>query len=106
MKIDTSILFSVLVALIGVYATYHKIRRDNKRDEQERQIQATADREKQTERHIEIKKELEYIAKDMSKLDVGMTGINARLDEIDRRVTKTEESAKSAHHRIDSIERR
>lgn len=106
MKIELSILFSVVVALIGVYATYDKIRRDNKKDERERQIQATADREKQTERHIEIKKELEYISKDMSKIDANMSGINARMDEMDRRVTKTEESAKSAHHRIDSIERR
>ena len=104
MQISIEVLFSITVALIGVYATVSKILKDNKKDNEERQRQVANDREKQAERHIEIKKSLDYIAIDVDKINNTIKDIDNKVDAIDRRVTINEQAVKSAHHRLDNIE--
>lgn len=104
MQISIELMFTTAIALIGVYATVSKMIKDNKKDHEERKKDFASEREKQTERHIEIKKSLDYIAIDVDKINNTIRDIDNKVDAIDRRVTINEQSVKSAHHRIDSIE--
>ena len=106
MTINLSTLFSVVVAVLGVYATYEKIHREHKKELEERLQSERLEREKQTERHIEIKKELEFIARDVNKTATNFSAIDTKVDEMDKEVVKVSESVKSAHHRIDTLEER
>lgn len=58
MTVNLSTLFSVVIAVLGVYATYEKIHREHKKEMEERLQIERLEREKQTERHIEIKKRI------------------------------------------------
>ncbi|MBS6062725.1 MAG: hypothetical protein KH972_02520 [Peptostreptococcaceae bacterium] len=105
MQIEVGVAFSVFCALVGVFATYSKLRRDFKQDEEKRANELAQQKEKQTERHIEITKGLEYISKDVGKLDEKMCAMSSKVDELSSRLIKVEESTKSAHKRIDDFER-
>ncbi|WP_423893552.1 hypothetical protein [Filifactor alocis] len=56
MTVNLSTLFSVVIAVLGVYATYEKIHREHKKEMEERLQIERLEREKQTERHIKSKK--------------------------------------------------
>lgn len=104
MEIEIGILFSTAIALIGVYATYHKISNDNRKEHKEREKEIRLDQEKQTERHIELKKSMEFLSTAVTQALTDIRVVDGKYDALDRRVTVTEESSKSAHRRIDGIE--
>lgn len=49
---------------------------------------------------------LKPLNKSINKLDSSIDGLDVKYQKIDVRLVKVEESAKSAHHRIDGIEKR
>lgn len=106
MQVELSIMFSAGIALLGVYATYHKISTENKRLQEIREKEILAEKEKQTERHIELRKSIEYVGVDVQSMTKKMDSMDTKFDSLDRRVTIVEESSKSAHKRIDGVEKK
>lgn len=106
MKIEISVLFNVAIALIGVYATFNKISRDTKKDREERERNIEENREKQTERHVEIKMGIDNINSVLREAVLDIKAMDTRIDSVDKRVTINEESIKSAHKRIDRVEKK
>ena len=104
MHIELNVLITFAVSFVSVGIAYSRWSRDIKKDNEERQREIAQEREKQTERHIEITKGLEYLTRDVDKINNNVSNVINRVDEIDRRVTINEQSIKSAHHRIDGIE--
>ena len=104
MHIELSVLISFTISFVSLAIAYNRWRKDTEKDNETRQQNAVQEREKQTERHIEITKGLEYLTRDVDKVNNNVTNIINRVDEIDRKVTIVEQSVKSAHHRIDGIE--
>lgn len=103
MSIDAGILFTTCVSLLGLLATYLSLRGNMKKDRNERARRALETQERQTERHIEVKKELEYLNKDMSEISNSVKGIDNSIRDIDKRLVTVEESTKSAHKRLDEM---
>ena len=104
MHIELSVLISFTISFVSLAIAYNRWRKDTEKDNEARKKEALIEKEKQTERHIEIKKGLEYLTRDVDKINNSMQIVVNRVDEIDRRVTINEQAVKSAHHRIDSIE--
>lgn len=104
MHIELSVLIPFTISFVSLGIAYNRWRRDTQKDNEARQKDAVREREKQTERHIEITKGLEYLTRDVDKINNSMQIVINRVDEIDRRVTINEQAVKSAHHRIDGIE--
>lgn len=88
---------SVICTIIALYVNFNKYSRDREKD-----------KEKQTERHVEIIKTIEmtldYLKKDVDKISSVVIGVQNKIDEMDRRIVINEQSLKSVHHRLDSME--
>jgi len=52
-----------------------------------------------------LKSDVDYIKRGVDDIKVDMRVQVAKIEDIDRRVTRVEESAKSAHKRIDTLEK-
>ncbi|MDO4721452.1 MAG: hypothetical protein Q4A78_12370 [Peptostreptococcaceae bacterium] len=95
MTMELKFIISTAVSLLGVYFAFLRISKDSKDAEERR-------REKETERHIELKLGMENIAQTVNALSSAHSSTDSTVKELDRRVTVVEESAKSAHKRIDA----
>lgn len=95
MTIELKFIISTAISLLGIYFVFLRFSKDSK-DADERR------REKETERHIELKLGIENIAQTVNALSSAQSSTASTVKELDRRVTVVEESAKSAHKRIDA----
>ena len=106
MQIEMSILFSTCIALLGVYATVRKITAENKQQIELRERSLAAEREKQTERHIDLKRTIEFTLNTVQQTALKIDSMDNKFEILDRKVVVVEESAKSAHKRLDTIEQK
>lgn len=51
-----------------------------------------------------LKSDVDYIKRGVDDIKLDMRAQASKIEDIDRRVTRVEESAKSAHKRLDSLE--
>lgn len=51
-----------------------------------------------------LKSDVDYIKRGIDDIKVDMRVQATKIEDIDRRVTRVEESTKSAHHRLDTLE--
>lgn len=56
------------------------------------------------ERLTEMRSDIKYIREKVDKSDVLIADIRQQLGDVKDRVTRLEESVKSAHHRLDTLE--
>lgn len=101
MSVELGSIFSIVVALIGVYATFNKINGDLKKDRESQIKRAEDNREKQTERHMELKIGQDLMNSTLQEMNRQFKDMSGKIETIDRRVTVVEESVKSAHKRLD-----
>lgn len=52
----------------------------------------------------ELKTDVKYIREQTDKTEKSLQDLNDKIDGVDIRLTRVEESCKSAHHRIDGLE--
>lgn len=93
MTIELKFIISTAITLLGVYLTFLRISKESKEADERR-------REKETERHLELKLGIENIAQSVSFLESARSSTDSTVKELDRRVTVVEESTKAAHKRI------
>lgn len=94
MTIEITILISVVSVAFAVYFGLKSARRADIKDIEERTAQNTT---------INIK--LDSISNTVNDIKYDISETKKKVDEIDRRLIVVEQSTKSAHHRLDNMER-
>lgn len=92
MTIEITILISVVSVAFAIYFGLKSNRRNDTKDIEERVARETK---------VDIK--LTEIAGDVKDIKYDITATKDKVNEIDRRLIKVEESSKSAHHRLDDV---
>jgi peptidoglycan hydrolase CwlO-like protein len=92
MSIELTILISVVSVAFAVYAGINNMKRNS-----------TADIKKDAVEMATINVKLDTIGRGVDDIKLEQKTINKDIKDLSNRVLKVEESAKSAHHRIDDI---
>lgn len=100
MQESTIALIGIVCTLIGAVLGILGFTRTKKRDTIEDTREAQAEASKQT--LVETK--LDYISKGVDDIRLDIKAQDRKIQDVIERVTRVEESTKSAHKRIDSIE--
>lgn len=92
MTIEITILISVVSVAFAIFFGLKSNRRNDIKDIEEKAA-----------RDAVINTKLDIITSDVKYIKDDMSMVSKKVDEIDKRVVKVEESTKSAHHRIDDL---
>ncbi len=95
MQIDIGVLIGVLSGGIGIVFTIIKMKNSNKEDI----------RKSTTEQTI-VSTKLDYISKGVDDIRLDMKAQDTKINNVIERLIKVEESSKSAHHRLDDLEKK
>ena len=87
MKIDITLIIAVIGCIVGVLGFARNKRKDN-------------------EGEGSLKADIKYIQRGVDNIQLDIKEHNRTLSEHNARLIKVEESVKSAHHRIDTLEKR
>ncbi|MDU5013759.1 hypothetical protein FC824_05765 [Clostridium sporogenes] len=90
MNIEMSILYTILGAALS-YLGYKRLKeKDNKEEGKSEGITAL---------------KLDYISKGVDDIRLDLKAADRKIEDVNTRLIKVEESTKSAHHRIDGLEK-
>lgn len=92
MAIDVTVIVSVVSVSAAIYFGLKSSRRND-----------TKDIEEKAARDTKINIKLDDISSDVKDIKYDISVTNKKVEDIDKRVVIVEQSAKSAHHRIDEI---
>ena len=92
MTIEVTIIISAVSLAFAIYFGSKSNRRNDTKDIEERVARETK---------IDVK--LDEISGDVKDIKHDMKSTKLKIDEMDRRLIKVEESSKSAHHRLDGL---
>ncbi|MFA5559947.1 MAG: hypothetical protein WDA59_10945 [Methanofastidiosum sp.] len=95
MSIELTVLIGLGGTIFGIVITYLTFRRN-----------ANADIKAEATNDAEIKSDLNYIKKILQDIQVDLRLQDKRVGELSERVIKIDESSKSAHRRIDDLQKR
>lgn len=95
---DLNIIIGIGGVILGFYLNYLNYRRTQDKDLKD-------DTKDDTKENTELKVKLDYISKGVDDIRLDIRSTNREVDDLKTRVTRVEESSKSAHHRIDGLER-
>ncbi len=93
MQVDLVVLLGVISTILGILGTAYKFKKDGNDSVRE----ATAEQ-------IALSTKLDYIIKIIDDIKLDFKSQDNKIKEVSERLTKVEESVKSAHHRLDSLE--
>ena len=93
MTIEIALIISAVSLGFGIYQGVSNLKRNDRQDNRAEATQITA---------VIVK--LETIGEGVNEIKVDMRNIKNEINDIRERLTKVEESAKSAHHRLDGME--
>lgn len=85
---------ALICTILGVAISYLTFQRSKSND-----IRA------ETKEDAETKAKLDYISKGVDDIRLDIKSQDRKINEAIERIAKVEESAKSAHHRIDNLEK-
>lgn len=91
MTIEVSSIITFVSVAFAVFSGIMAIRRNNKTEDSANAAQITT---------VIVK--LENIGDDVREIKENLRGLEEKIQQLDRRVTIVEQSAKSAHHRLDA----
>lgn len=89
MDVVISIVCSVIGAIVAVWGMTRYVRKDTQED---------------TASSTRLETKLDYVSKGVDDIRLDIKDQGRKIDGMNERLTRVEESAKSAHHRIDGIE--
>ncbi|WP_446897403.1 hypothetical protein ACSVC9_10295 [Clostridium sp. LBM24168] len=81
---------TVIGAIVGIISAFNYMKKQTKED---------------ASCNTRLETKLDYIGKDVSDIKLDFRSQATKISLIEERVTRVEESAKSAHHRIDGLEK-
>lgn len=94
MTIEITILVSVVSVAFAIYFGIKGMRRNDMKDIEERAVQ-----------NATINVKLDNISNTVNDIKYDISETKKKVDEIDKRLVIVEQSTKSAHHRLDNMER-
>ena len=92
MTIEIALIISAVSLGFGIYQGVSNLKRNDRQDNRAEATQITA---------VIVK--LETIGEGVNEIKLDMRNIRNEIKDIRERLTKVEESTKSAHHRLDDI---
>ncbi len=92
MTIELTILISVVSVAFAIFFGLKSNRRNDIKDIEEK-----------VARDTKIDTKLDIISGDVKDIKDNISATKEKVDDIDRRLIKVEESSKSAHHRLDEL---
>lgn len=90
--------------LLGVLIGYKTYKKASEKDIKDETKKATDEVKEDTQNGTQVKMQLNYISRGIDDIKIDIKAQDRRISEVVERVAKVEESAKSAHHRLDTIE--
>ncbi|EOU1596836.1 hypothetical protein EHZ13_14950 [Clostridium perfringens] len=96
MNVDITVLVTlvgVVGTVSGIYFGFWKAKKDEQKTLKEDTVQDTV-----------VATKLDYISKGVDDIRLDIKAQDKRISDVVERLIKVEESTKSAHHRIDSLE--
>ncbi len=96
MNVDITVLVTlvgVVGTISGIYFGFWKAKKDEQKTLKEDTVQDTV-----------VATKLDYISKGVDDIRLDIKAQDKRISDVVERLIKVEESTKSAHHRIDSLE--
>ena len=96
MNVDITVLVTlvgVVGTVSGIYFGFWKAKKDEQKSLKEDTVQDTV-----------VATKLDYISKGVDDIRLDIKAQDKRISDVVERLIKVEESTKSAHHRIDSLE--
>lgn len=94
MDIEVTVLISVVSVAFAIYFGLKGLRRNDTKDIEERAVQ-----------NATINVKLDNISNTVNDIRYDISETKKKVDEIDKRLVIVEQSAKSAHKRLDNMER-
>ena len=88
-----NVTIGVICSLLGAIVSFFTVVRYYKQNTQE-----------ETTDNTRLKDRLDYISNGVDNIRLDIKAQSMKIDNITERLTRVEESAKSAHHRIDGLE--
>lgn len=92
MTIEISTVITVISVAFALFSGIVAMRRNNRNDDSANAAQITT---------VIVK--LENIGDDVKEIKENIRGVEEKIQQLDKRVTIVEQSAKSAHHRLDGV---
>ena len=94
MQVDLVVFLGVVSTVLAIAGTTYKFKKDGNDSVRE----ATAEQ-------IALSTKLDYIIKIIDDIKLDFRSQDNKIKEVSERLTKVEESVKSAHHRLDTFEK-
>lgn len=94
MQVDLVAFLGVVSTILAIAGTTYKLKKDGNDSVRE----ATAEQ-------IALSTKLDYIIKIIDDIKLDFKSQDNKIKEVSERLTKVEESVKSAHHRLDTLEK-
>lgn len=95
MNVDITVLVGLTGTIIGIVLSLWKNKRDGEKSLKEDTVQDTV-----------VATKLDYISKGVDDIRLDIKAQDKRISDVVERLIKVEESTKSAHHRLDGIEKK
>ena len=95
MQVDVVILTSVIGTVVGIVAGAYGMKKSG-----------DASIKNQTKEQMAVSTKLDYVVQGLNDIKFDLRSQDNKLQNLTERVTKVEESNKSAHHRLDTLEKK
>ena len=93
MQVDVVVLTSVVGTIVGVVAGAYGMKKSG-----------DASIKNQTKEQISVSTKLDYVVQGLNEIKLDLRSQDTKLQSLAERITKVEESNKSAHHRLEALE--
>lgn len=87
-ELNIGLLCSVIGAALGIWSYSRNVKKDTKDESRD---------------FTRVEAKLDYVSKGVDDIRLDIKATDRRVSEVSERLTRVEESTKSAHHRIDEI---
>jgi septal ring factor EnvC (AmiA/AmiB activator) len=91
---DNYLLIGLICTVFGALATFLTLKRNY-----------TADTKEETTNFTKVETKIDYISKGVDDIRLDIKAQDRKISDINERLVRVEESTKSAHKRLDSIEK-
>lgn len=94
MQVDVVVMLGTVSTALGISGTVYGFKKSGDKTIRDN-----------TSQQIELATKLNYIIKSVDEIKFDLRAQDTKINSLSERLTKIEEVAKSAHHRIDSLEK-
>lgn len=102
-EVTIGVICTVIGTAIGIYTAVSYAKRETKQEITNKEKEDKEEVKEEASCNTRIETKIDYIGKDINDIKMDFRAQATKISRIEERVTRVEESAKSAHKRIDEI---